>query len=95
MLCPEPGAAVRRREFIRLLSGAAVAWPLATRAQQTARVPRIGYLAPTSDAGALNDSFRKGCASLVMRREITLSSNTGPPREDLTGFAISRRNWSH
>jgi putative ABC transport system substrate-binding protein len=64
MLCPEPGAVMRRREFIRLLSGAAVAWPLATRAQQTARVPRIGYLAPTSDAGALNDSFRQGLREL-------------------------------
>jgi len=54
------------REFISLLSGTVVAWPLAALAQQADRVYRIGYLSlgsPAAEATRFN-AFRAGLAAL-------------------------------
>src|SRR5437016_7410177 len=56
---------MRRREFITFLGGLAAAWPITGRAQQAAKVARIGYLSTNLASSPYHhEAFRQGLRDL-------------------------------
>ena len=80
---------MRRRDFIALVGGAAVAWPLAARAQQTDRVRRVGVLMGYGEADpeakALLSEFTQGLSELGWTdgRDLRMDVRWAPGRTDL------------
>ena len=81
---------LKRRDFITLLGGTAVAWPLATRAQESGRTYRIGFLLPT---------LRESPAVVALFDELRLNGFVEGPAETWCpphepGFARARGGGS-
>jgi putative ABC transport system substrate-binding protein len=80
---------MKRREFITLLGGAAVAWPLAARAQQTDQVRRVGVLMGYGEADpeakALLSEFTQALSELgwIEGRNLRTDVRWAPGRTDL------------
>jgi hypothetical protein len=77
---------MRRRNFLSVLGGAAVAWPLAARAQPSAKMPTIGYLGGGGPTGqrAWVDAFVRRLRELgwIEGRTVAIEYRWGEGRAD-------------
>jgi putative tryptophan/tyrosine transport system substrate-binding protein len=82
---------MRRREFITLLGGTAAAWPPAARAQQPAKVARIGYLSlgPASAWSSRVEALRVGLRDLgwIEGKNIVIEFRWADNVDQLPGLA--------
>src|SRR5437763_14841832 len=74
---------MRRREFMALMGGAAIAWPLTTAAQQVEKNVRIGMLPATPTSPGLL-ALREGLKELgyVEGRNLAIEARDGGPTND-------------
>src|SRR5215472_7136497 len=66
---------MRRREFITILGGAAVGWPLAARAQKSSSVRRVGVLMSTASDDPLGRVWSAAFAQGLQQLGWEIGSN--------------------
>jgi putative ABC transport system substrate-binding protein len=75
---------MRRRDFINLIGNAAIAWPLAARAQTTGKIYRIGFLSYRGCGASLdpNGAFRRGLREVgyIEGKNVALECRDAPGR---------------
>src|SRR5262245_29750447 len=85
---------MKRRDFMTLIGGAAVAWPLAARAQQKERVRRIGILMPFPNSDIAFQArvrvFRQELARLGWSEGANVPDRIGSVASDPDQTALER-----
>src|SRR5262245_29699873 len=83
--CLEVGTAMRRRDFMKIIGGAAAAWPIAASAQQAA-MPTIGLLngAPFDAYADRGAAFRQGLREIgfIEGRNVAIEYRSADGRYD-------------
>ena len=82
---------MRRREFIRLVSGAAAAWPFTVRAQQGDRIRRIGVLTGTRAEDLENKARRAAFEQALQQLGWTQGRNVRIDYRSAGGDAATSR----
>src|SRR6516225_3219990 len=80
---------MRRRDFIKVIGGGAVAWPLVASGQQRlTKIPRIGII----DNAPIWDHFRQGLSELgyVEGRDVVIEYRSGQGQPDQLAAAVSQ-----
>src|SRR5438552_12669103 len=82
---------MRRRDFLGIVGGVAASWPVVARAQQSAKVPRIGFLrlGPTSSNATRVEALQTGLRELgyVEGKNIAIEFRWAETVEQLSEFA--------